>query len=78
VVSAPTPDSPHRGPLTQAQVPFAAEKRITKSDGTNQIFQVSSDQQYQYLLVFLTDLPAADDGSGEFKVSVNKIQVDGS
>ncbi|MDT5040724.1 MAG: eukaryotic-like serine/threonine-protein kinase [Actinoplanes sp.] len=53
-------------------------ERITKSDGTNQIFPVSSDQQYQFLLVFLTDLPAADDGSGGFKVSVNKIQVDGS
>jgi hypothetical protein len=48
-----------------------------KTDGTNQVFTVSSDQQFQYLLVFLTDLPPADDGNGGFKVSVTKIQVDG-
>jgi hypothetical protein len=48
-----------------------------KTDGTNQVFTVSSDQQFQYLLVFLTDLPPADDNSGGFKVSVTKIEVDG-
>jgi len=49
-----------------------------KSDGTNQVFPVPGEQQYQYLLVFLTDLPPADDGRGGFKVSVTKIVVDGS
>ena len=55
-----------------------SDSDTVKSDGTNQVFPVPGDQQYQYLLVFLTDLPKADDGRGGFKVSVTKILVDGS
>jgi len=47
-----------------------------KTGGTNQVFTVNDDQQYQYLLVFLTELPPNDDGPG-YKVSVTKIEVDG-
>ncbi|MFF5295111.1 protein kinase family protein [Paractinoplanes globisporus] len=49
-----------------------------KSDGTNRVFSVfNPDQKYQYVLVFLTQLPPADDGNGGYKVSVNKIEVYG-
>jgi hypothetical protein len=49
----------------------------TKTDGTREVFAVfDTNAKYQYILVFLTELPAADDGPG-FKVSVNKIEVSG-
>ncbi|WP_433372522.1 protein kinase family protein [Actinoplanes sp. CA-142083] len=49
-----------------------------KTDGTNRVFSAfNPDQKYQYVLVFLTELPAADDGNGGFKVAVNKIEVYG-
>ena len=48
-----------------------------KTTGTNQVFTVNDDQQYQYLLVFITELPPADDGSNNFQVSVTNIKVDG-
>jgi hypothetical protein len=50
----------------------------TKTDGTREVFSgFETNAQYQYILVFLTDLPPADDGRGGFKVSVNKIEVSG-
>jgi eukaryotic-like serine/threonine-protein kinase len=50
---------------------------IEKTDGTNEIFQgFSPDQKYQYILVWLTELPRADDG--RFRVSVSNIEVYGS
>jgi hypothetical protein len=49
------------------------------TDGTDKIFNGFDDsQKYQYILVFLTKLPSADDGRGGFKVSVNKIEVYGN
>ncbi|OJF09617.1 protein kinase family protein [Couchioplanes caeruleus] len=47
-----------------------------KTTGTKAIFPVSDGTQtFQYLLVFLSDLPPADDGEGGFKVEVTDIQV---
>jgi hypothetical protein len=46
-----------------------------KGDGTNRIFSVfDPNTKYQYVLVWLTELPPNDDGSG-FKVSVNDVSV---
>jgi hypothetical protein len=50
----------------------------TKTDGTREVFSVfDNNTKYQFILVFLTELPPADDGNGGFKVSVNKIEVSG-
>jgi hypothetical protein len=50
---------------------------IEKTDGTNKTFSgFSPDRKYQYILVWLTELPRADDG--KFRVSVNNIEVYGS
>ncbi|MGX6607873.1 protein kinase family protein [Micromonosporaceae bacterium Da 78-11] len=49
----------------------------SKSDGTNRILTgFDSNQKYQYVLVFLTELPRADDGD-RYQVSVNKVEVYG-
>ena len=49
----------------------------SKSDGTNRNFAVfDANTKYQYVLVFLTELPRADDGD-RFQVSVNEISVYG-
>ncbi|GAA0451015.1 hypothetical protein Ade02nite_75890 [Paractinoplanes deccanensis] len=49
----------------------------TVTDGTREVFSpFDPNQKYQYVLVFLTKLPPADEGGG-FKVSVNKIEVYG-
>ncbi len=49
----------------------------SKSDGTNRIFSVfDANTKYQYVLVFITELPKADDGD-RFQVSVNEISVYG-
>ncbi|GGK93402.1 protein kinase family protein [Mangrovihabitans endophyticus] len=48
------------------------------TDGTQKVFTVFDDaQKYQYVLVFLTDLPEADDGRGGYRVDINKISVEG-
>ncbi|MBB2944781.1 hypothetical protein FB565_004514 [Actinoplanes lutulentus] len=48
-----------------------------KSTGTNWAFSgFEPDQKYQYVLVFLTELPPNEDGAG-FKVSVNEIELYG-
>jgi hypothetical protein len=50
----------------------------TKTDGTREVFSVfETNAKYQYILVFLTELPPADDDRGGFKVSVNKIEISG-
>jgi hypothetical protein len=50
-----------------------------KTDGTRKIFDgFNEDTKYQYVLVFLTDLPAADDGQGGYKVSVTSLEVYGN
>jgi eukaryotic-like serine/threonine-protein kinase len=50
-----------------------------KTGGTDKVFSGFDEaQKYQYILVFLSDLPAADDGRGGYKVSVNKIEVYGN
>ncbi|MEV8506724.1 protein kinase family protein [Actinoplanes sp. NPDC051475] len=47
-----------------------------KTKGTNTIFPVFDETQtYQYLMVFLSDLPPADDGAGGYKVKVTNIEV---
>ncbi|MBU2663571.1 protein kinase family protein [Actinoplanes bogorensis] len=49
----------------------------TVTDGNRKVFSVfDPDQTYRYVLVFLTKLPAADEGGG-FKVSVQEISVFG-
>jgi serine/threonine protein kinase len=49
-----------------------------KTTGTNVIFPVFDENKtYQYLLVFLTDLPRADDGNG-YKIKVTDISVYGT
>jgi hypothetical protein len=48
-----------------------------KSTGTNWLFSgFEPDQKYQYVLVFLTELPKNEDGPG-YKVSVYEIQLYG-
>jgi hypothetical protein len=48
-----------------------------KTDGTRQVFSVfNANQKYQYVLVFLTELPRNEDGPG-YKVAVNKIELTG-
>ncbi len=49
-----------------------------KTDGVREVFSVfDPDQKYQYVLVFLTDLPPTEDNDGRFQVSVNKIELFG-
>ncbi|GLZ01656.1 protein kinase family protein [Actinoplanes sp. NBRC 103695] len=55
------------------------EADTSRTDGTKEIFPVfDPDQKYQYILVFLTDLPKADDGSGKYQVTVGNIEVYGN
>jgi hypothetical protein len=50
-----------------------------KTDGTRKIFDgFNEDTKYQYILVFLTDLPPADDGGGGYKVAVTSVEVYGN
>jgi hypothetical protein len=47
------------------------------TNGPEKVITVFDDTvKYQYILVFLTNLPPSDEGGG-YKVSVNKIEVDG-
>ncbi|MEU4243061.1 protein kinase family protein [Actinoplanes sp. NPDC026619] len=49
----------------------------SKTDGTNRIFNVfDASTKYQYVLVWITELPRADDGD-RYQVSVNEISVYG-
>ncbi len=53
------------------------EGDTVKTDGTKQGFSVFDENQtYQYILVFLTELPRDDDG--RYRVEVSKIQVNGT
>jgi hypothetical protein len=48
-----------------------------KTDGTTKLFPVFDENQtYQYILVFLTELPR-DSNDGRYRVEVSKIQVNG-
>jgi len=48
-----------------------------KNAGTNRVFSVfDANTQYQYILVFVTELPRADDGD-RYQVSVNEVSVYG-
>jgi hypothetical protein len=52
------------------------EADTSKTDGTKEIFPVfDPDQKYQYVLVFITELPRAEDGSGKFRVNVSNVEV---
>jgi hypothetical protein len=56
-----------------------ADSDSEKTDGPLKIFDgFDQDLKSQYLLVFLTDLPPADDGRGGYKVSVTSIAVYGN
>ena len=47
------------------------------SDGTNRVFPVfDASTKYQYVLVWITQLPKSDDGSG-YQVSVDDVSVYG-
>ncbi|MBG0560589.1 protein kinase family protein [Actinoplanes aureus] len=49
-----------------------------KKAGTNFVFSgFNPDQKYQYVLVFVSDLPEAEDGRGGYKISVNEIELYG-
>jgi hypothetical protein len=49
----------------------------SKTDGTNRVFSVfDSNTKYQYVLVFVTELPRADEGN-RFQLSVNEVSVYG-
>lgn len=49
----------------------------SKADGTNRIFSAfDPNTKYQYVLVWITELPRADDGD-RYQVSVNEISVYG-
>jgi hypothetical protein len=53
-----------------------SDSDIEKTEGSNKTFPgFSPDQKYQYILVWLTELPRGDDG--KFRVSVNNIEVYG-
>ncbi|WP_127544328.1 protein kinase family protein [Actinoplanes sp. OR16] len=53
------------------------DSEAEKSTGTNWLFSgFEPDQKYQYVLVFLTELPKNEDGPG-YKVSVNEIELYG-
>ncbi|GAB1688402.1 protein kinase family protein [Krasilnikovia sp. M28-CT-15] len=50
---------------------------IEKTTGTDKVFTgFDENQKYQYILVFLTELPRGDDGN--YRVNVNKIEVYGN
>ena len=56
-----------------------ADSDSEKTDGPLKVFDgFDQDVKYQYILVFLTDLPPADDGRGGYKVSVTHIDVYGN
>ncbi|MFI5495471.1 protein kinase family protein [Actinoplanes sp. NPDC051859] len=46
-----------------------------RTDGTTTILPADATQTYQYVMVFLSDLPAADDGEGGYKVKITNIEV---
>ena len=56
------------------------EEGPVKTTGTKTIFSGIFDPntKYQHILVFLSDLPPAQDGSGKFQVTVEKIELYGS
>ncbi|MFF0377469.1 protein kinase domain-containing protein [Actinoplanes missouriensis] len=54
-----------------------ADDDSEKSTGTNWLFSgFEPDQKYQYVLVFLTELPKNEDGAG-YEVKVNEIELYG-
>jgi hypothetical protein len=56
-----------------------ADSEGPKTEGPLKIFDgFDQDIKYQYILVFLTDLPPADDGRGGYKVAVTQIAVYGN
>jgi hypothetical protein len=67
------------GEIVKTYKKLGEEDAGAKTDGTKEVFTVfDPNQKYQYILVFLTDLPPADDGNGRFKVTVTNIEVYGS
>ena len=51
----------------------------SKIEGTNRVFSVFDPaQKYQYVLVFMTELPRSDDDRSRYQVSINKIEVYGN
>jgi hypothetical protein len=48
---------------------------VERTDGTTEILPVPTDVKHQYILLWLSELPRADDG--KYRVSVNSIEVYG-
>jgi hypothetical protein len=48
---------------------------VERTDGTTEILPVPTDAKHQYILLWLSELPRADDG--KYRVSVNSIEVFG-
>ena len=63
--------------IVQTYKKLGEDDSDSKTDGTNRVFSVfDANTQYQYVLVFVTELPRADDGD-RYQVSVNEISVYG-
>ena len=59
------------------RTPGSATATTEKTDGTNEVFTVfDPEKKYQYVLVFITELPRGDDG--RYQVNVNNIEVYGN
>jgi hypothetical protein len=75
--SDPGNDSQGDDKIVDAYKKLGEPDADNKSDGTNRIFSVfDANTKYQYVLVWITELPRADDGD-RYQVSVNEISVYG-
>ena len=53
------------------------DSETTKTEGPNSVFPVfDENQKYQYILVFITELPR--DSDGKFRVEISKVEVYGN
>ncbi|SCG37635.1 Serine/threonine protein kinase [Micromonospora siamensis] len=53
---------------------------LEQYDGTTMTFSngFNADQKYRYLMLWITELPQKEDGSGKYKIGVQEITVQGS
>jgi hypothetical protein len=49
---------------------------VKKTTGTNTVIPVGESQKYQYLMVFITELPR--DNDGKYRVEISKVEVWGN
>jgi hypothetical protein len=63
--------------VVQSYKKLSEDDSDSKADGTNRVFSgFDANTKYQYVLVFVTELPTADDNNG-FQISVNEVSVYG-